>query len=196
VRQGTIVITPPTDLPISLAEAKAQLRIDASDDFQDVQVSALIAAASAAVEGMLGWPVMRQTRETVAKDWPGTEGLWLGRGDNLQIGSVKYIDPAGAEQTLAGTVFIFDAVSVPARLHLATGESWPALRGVEPGAVKARWTAGWADAATVPGDIKHAIRLLIGHWFENREGVVVGVTSAEVQFGVEMLLAPHRPPVI
>lgn len=37
-------------------------------------------------------------------------------------------------------------------------------------------------------DIKHAMLLLIGHWYSNREGVVVGAPSNEVQLGVERLL--------
>lgn len=37
-------------------------------------------------------------------------------------------------------------------------------------------------------DVKHAMLLLIGHWYSNRESVVVGAPSAEVQLGVERLL--------
>ena len=37
-------------------------------------------------------------------------------------------------------------------------------------------------------DVEQAILLLVGHWFSNREGVVVGVASGQVQLGVERLL--------
>lgn len=37
-------------------------------------------------------------------------------------------------------------------------------------------------------DVEQAILLLVGHWFSNREGVVVGGVSAQVQLGVERLL--------
>lgn len=37
-------------------------------------------------------------------------------------------------------------------------------------------------------DVKHAMLLLIGHWYSNRESVVVGVVSSQVQLGVESLL--------
>lgn len=37
-------------------------------------------------------------------------------------------------------------------------------------------------------DVKHAILLLVGHWYSNRESVVVGVASSQVQLGVERLL--------
>jgi hypothetical protein len=35
--------------------------------------------------------------------------------------------------------------------------------------------------------------LLIGHWFENREGVVVGQASYEVELAVQSLLDELRP---
>ena len=37
-------------------------------------------------------------------------------------------------------------------------------------------------------DVKQAILLLVGHWYANRESVVVGTISAEVPMGVPALL--------
>jgi len=37
-------------------------------------------------------------------------------------------------------------------------------------------------------DVKQAILLLVGHWYANRESVVVGVSAAEVPMGVPALL--------
>lgn len=45
-----------------------------------------------------------------------------------------------------------------------------------------------ASEMAMSDDVKHAMLLLIGHWYSNREGVVVGAPSAEVQLGVERLL--------
>lgn len=53
-------------------------------------------------------------------------------------------------------------------------------------------TAGWATAADVPGNLKQAIRMLVAHWYENRETVVVGTITSEVQFGVDQLLQPLK----
>ncbi|WOU51616.1 head-tail connector protein [Citrobacter portucalensis] len=41
-------------------------------------------------------------------------------------------------------------------------------------------------------DVKAAMLLMIGHWYANRESVVVGQTVAEVPFAVEALLQPYR----
>ena len=45
----------------------------------------------------------------------------------------------------------------------------------------------------VPFTIRQAMLLLIGHWYENRQMVVVGsVASVEVQATVRTLLNQHR----
>lgn len=40
----------------------------------------------------------------------------------------------------------------------------------------------------VTKDVEQAVLLLVGHWYSNREGAVVGATSTGVQLGVERLL--------
>ncbi len=43
-----------------------------------------------------------------------------------------------------------------------------------------------------PEPLKQALRMMVGHWFENREAVAMGVTSDMVPFGVFDLLKPYR----
>lgn len=50
-------------------------------------------------------------------------------------------------------------------------------------------TAGESIAA-VPGTLKHAIRLLVGHWFEHREAI--GNVLTEIPLGVDRLLWGER----
>lgn len=44
----------------------------------------------------------------------------------------------------------------------------------------------------VPADLKEAVRLLTGHFYENREGSIVGVSAEEIPFGIWDLINPHR----
>lgn len=44
------------------------------------------------------------------------------------------------------------------------------------------------DQMALTDDVKQAILLLVGHWYANRESVVVGTISAEVPMGVPALL--------
>jgi uncharacterized phiE125 gp8 family phage protein len=43
-----------------------------------------------------------------------------------------------------------------------------------------------------PDDIKQAVLLLVGHWNENREAVVVDGGSTPLDFAVDALISPHE----
>lgn len=189
-RQGTITTVRPDGHPIGVAEAKRQLRIDDDDTDQDEFLAALCAAAHRSIENQLGYPILRQTRQTHLFGFP-CGLIWLGGGDLLTVGSVKYYDTAGAQQTLAGTDYIVDAISRPATLHPALFKDWPSTQD-RPGAVVIDWMAGWALASDVPEDLIQAMKLLIGHWDQNREAVVTGTISTAIQMSVDWLLEEHR----
>lgn len=46
-----------------------------------------------------------------------------------------------------------------------------------------------ADVWAAPEDIKQAVKLLVGNWFENREGVIIGTITTELELAVKMLLS-------
>ena len=48
------------------------------------------------------------------------------------------------------------------------------------------------DSILLNDDVKAAMLLLIGHWYANRESVVIGETVAQVPLAVEALLQPYR----
>ena len=48
-----------------------------------------------------------------------------------------------------------------------------------------------ADVWPAPDDVRQAVLLLVGNWFENRESVIIGTITTELEHGVKMLLAPH-----
>lgn len=45
-------------------------------------------------------------------------------------------------------------------------------------------------------ELEQAQLLLIGHWYENREAVVVGSSVADLPFAVEALAGPYRLPTL
>ncbi len=189
-RQGTITLVRPSGDPVVVAAAKRQLKIDPDDTSQDDFLAELCSAAHLFVESRLGYPILRQTRQTHLWSFP-CGAIWLGGGDTLTVGQVRYFDTAGTQQVLPTTDYVVDAVSRPATIEAAPFKNWPATLN-QPGAVKIDWTAGWAAAADVPADLIHAIRLMIGHWEQNREAVVVGTTNSSLELAVDALLEPHR----
>jgi hypothetical protein len=59
--------------------------------------------------------------------------------------------------------------------------------------ITATYQAGYT---TTPPELDQAMLLLIGHWFENREGVVVGATNETLEYAIEALAGPFRTPTI
>lgn len=56
-----------------------------------------------------------------------------------------------------------------------------------------RWLATpFAEMTEVPADLKEAVRLLVGHLYENREASLVGITAEEIPFGVWDIINQHR----
>lgn len=59
------------------------------------------------------------------------------------------------------------------------------------------WISRWletplAEMTEVPADLKEAVRLLVGHLYENREATLIGLTAEEVPFGVWDIINQHR----
>jgi uncharacterized phiE125 gp8 family phage protein len=49
-----------------------------------------------------------------------------------------------------------------------------------------------ATASDVPDALRHAIRMLVAHWYENRGLAAVGTSVAVLPAGVGALIAPYR----
>lgn len=194
MRQGTIVTVKNADHPLSVAEAKRQLRIEPEDIDEDVHIADLCAAAHRKIERELGLPILRQTRETHLTGFPRGP-IWLGGGDGLTIDEIRYLDGNGNEQILGAENYKLNAVGRVAEVYPAPSFSWPSTQ-CTPGAVIIVWQAGWATTHDVPEDLIHAMKLLVGHWDMNREAVVIGSISTEVQAALDDLLYQFRIPYV
>jgi uncharacterized phiE125 gp8 family phage protein len=63
--------------------------------------------------------------------------------------------------------------------------------------VEVEYVAGYGgDGEPVPETLIQAMMLLVGHWFENHEGAVIGTVGGKLPFGVEELCQGKRPPGI
>jgi uncharacterized phiE125 gp8 family phage protein len=180
------LITAPATEPVTVAEAKAHLRVDSADD--DALITALIVAARQGAEHITGRALMPQTWELALDGFKDVIGLQ--KAPLTSITSIKYLDTAGALQTMSASDYLLDSHSEPARVMPAYGTSWPSTRD-QANAVLIRFIAGYADAATVPQEIKQWMLLRIGMLYENRESVATGVTLTELPF-VDRLLDAYK----
>lgn len=189
----------PVAEPVTRTEAKAQCRIDGSDD--DTLVDRLVIAARSYIEAITGLVLVQRTMTKTFDRFPlGSAGMSLPIVPVQSISSVSYLDADGAAQTLSADVYKGDFPDdwFP-RVTLKQDQSWPTTR-CEASAVTVTVTAGFAPsddspadyAANVPQDLKHAILMLVGHWYENRETVLVGVVDKPMAMAVDALVAPHK----
>ncbi len=212
-----IVKTAPALEPVSLQEAKDQLRVYTDDD--DSYISTLIRTARMNLERtyrralitqslVLGMDFFGQPdfTPTWLYGWPPSTLSWGPTGWILpqssvielrppvqSITAITYLDAAGNLQTLASANYVLDGDSEPARVVPNLAKLWPVTAPL-PNAAKIEFVAGYTAPALVPDDIKAALKLLIGNWYENRESVVVDtrLVALELPQSVQMLMAPYK----
>lgn len=183
-----VLVTPPALDPVSLAEAKAHARISSTDE--DGLIAGYILAARQWAETFTQRKLVTQTWDWSLDQFPAC--LEPPIGPVQSVASVKYIDTAGAQQTLAPSEYQVDASSHVARIVPAYGKSWPSTR-LQLNAVTVRLAVGYGSGpGDMPEPVRQAILLLIGHFYENRETVTAGTTVSELPLGARALLIPHR----
>jgi uncharacterized phiE125 gp8 family phage protein len=176
-----ILLEGPAVEPVLLAEAKAHLRLDGSAE--DDLVGALIAAARVAVETEIRRVLIEQRWRAIVERWPPT-GLILPVSPAIGVDEVRGIDGEGGATVLAAEDYEFEAVDGSVLLLEPT-----------PDAVKydIDFSAGYGSSGLdVPQPLRHAIRLLVTHWYEHRSAVILGDTALAAPLGWRELVAPYR----
>src|SRR5579859_786336 len=190
---GLVQTTVPASEPLQTTEAKAWCRVDADDTTQDQVIEGLIVAARRFVETELKQQLVTASWQFVLDrfpyrvpgrtwQWPGDvwdrqnaswlEGLTvrLPRPPLQSITSIQYIDPTGTLQTWASVNYIVDTASRPGRVMPVFGQIFP-ITQVTPNAAIFNYVSGYGAPSAVPATIKLAMKLLISHWYTNREAV-------------------------
>ena len=185
------LITPPAVEPVTLAEARAQCRVDGTDE--DALLTMAIAAARSRAEHETGRRLITQTWRQTLDEFP-LEEIRLEVPPVASISQLQYVDAAGTLQTLTGSAYVLDAAVGPAGwLYPADGTSWPVTDDVL-NAVRIDIVAGYgADGSFVPGDIRAWMLLTIGYLYAQREAIdVTGKASAIPNRWCDALLDAHR----
>lgn len=167
--------------PVTLEEARKHLRVDHTDD--DALIGALITAAREYAEDALCWRALTPRGYDVTFDgWPSSNQLWLPMPPVMTVDEIVSIDGEGAEETID-----------PARYRLDSGLGRVVFVGYHPGASRVRvsYQAGYMAC---PASLRAGVLLLVGHWYENREEVVVGagVVTATVPSAAQAILVGSR----
>ena len=151
-----LLITPPAEEPVSLAEAKRDMRLD--DDFteHDLLIEGLITAARERYENICNRAFIRQQWQIVEWRFPAArKTILLPLSPLISVDKIAYQDPDGDWHELEEEDYQVD-MSEPPKIFPVL--SWPITKSVL-NAVKLTFTAGYGSAIDVPESIKNAIRL-------------------------------------
>jgi hypothetical protein len=123
---------------------------------------------------------------------PGPQGLRvpLPMGPVWDVVSVKYLDVDEVEQTLASSVYFLNDDPWAPMVGLKKGQAWPAMYWRED-AFRITFTGGPTVSNPVPLEMVQAMKLMIGHWYRNREDATVA-QMYEIPLGAKVLMMDHR----
>lgn len=167
---------------MSLDDAKEFLRVDHDDE--DTTITALLDAAVAWVEDYTSRSF------TTSSVTIFNLGFWrkasLAFGPVTSLVSVTYKDTSGATQTLSTDKYYYETInngSIMIYFH-----DVPDLEEYNAHPINIATLVGVSASSRV----KHAVKMLVAHWYENRRAVVTGTITAEVPIAVEALLSSER----
>jgi uncharacterized phiE125 gp8 family phage protein len=172
--------------PVALDEAKLHLRVSSEDE--DTTIAGLIAAARGFVEDRTRRALIDQGWRTVLDAWPASATVILRPPPVTAIEGVTLYDALGEATNLGPESWRLVAGTGPATLTLGLVDPGRAANGIE-----IDYATGYgATAAEVPAPLRHAVLMLVAHWFENREAASLGIVSSSVALGVDALVGPYR----
>ncbi|MGO6999010.1 head-tail connector protein [Rhizobium leguminosarum] len=203
-----VQVAAPVLTPVSLEEARRHCRVEDDVTEDDGLIGALILAAVSYLDGwtgVLGRCLCQQT-------WRQDVGCFssvmrLPIGPVIAVTGVVSYDGAGQTTTVAPASYtLLEDSRGPYVRFLSSYQGPDSTPEIGP-AYALTFDAGYPDIPEVPADgevpaiparssvpqaLKQAILLLIGHWYENRETVALGVAPATLPLAFSALIAPFR----
>ena len=178
----TYTSNPSLDDIISVADLKSHLRVDVSDD--DTLISSFRDAAISWVQEITG-RVLGDVDCVVYIDT--FKPVTLDVSPVNSISSIQYIDHSGNIQTLSSNSYFVDIAGSHARIRF---HDVPDLHDYALNRVIVNCNVGHAESS-IAKPIIHAVRLLVGHMYENRTAAEIRSVN-EIPFGIHSLLSPFR----
>src|SRR5690606_16988288 len=183
-------VVAPVVEPVALEDAKIHLRVDG--DEEDAWIRRAIVAAREYCEDFQGRAYTSRTLRLGLERWPSGRAIYLPKPPLQAVEAITYTLADGTQHTMDPSLYVVDADAEPGVIHLRPEAWWPS-GPLQPGLpIRVAYTAGYGDADSVPMSVRQAILLLVGHWYEHREAVVVGSLSRQLEFAVATLLWPER----
>ncbi len=184
---SAILLTPPAVEPWTVAEAKSFLRVEHDDD--DAIIASLISAARCHVEALTRRALITQTWRVVLDHWPDDGRIKLRMGPLRSVTAARVYDFANVASSIDIERFVVDAAA-----DIIASPCWSLpIPGRCTAGIELDVELGFGGAATdVPDVLRHAIRTLVAHWYENRGLAAIGATVAMLPGSVNAMIASYR----
>lgn len=163
----------PSKEPLTVAEAKEHIRVIGSSD--DSYIEGLISLARKKVEYDTGRALITQTWIYRRDAFPWSREIKLEKSPLQSVSSITYYDENDSQQTLSSSNYDTSAKKTPGIIRLkSTALNWPNTYD-KPDAVEITFIAGFGDdASDVPVELRHVIKLLVGHFYDFRQPILSG----------------------
>ena len=187
IRSTVRVVTPPTSEPVTIAEAKAQLSIGASDDSHDVELVSMIAAAREEWERDTSIALITRTLEHRLPEFLSVIQLTV--RPVIAVSAVKYMDSDGVEQTLSAAYYYLDGDQI----RFLNTFIQPTIQDRSE-AVRVTYTAGYGSSSTsCPQLDRQAIKLSLANRFEDRDMISADGSRKAYEALVAKKMRPSYP---
>ncbi|MFZ5735883.1 MAG: head-tail connector protein [Pseudomonadota bacterium] len=182
-----LLLAGPAAEPWTVTDLKSFVRVE--HDADDAVIASLLTAARAQIEAATGKMLLAQRWRLVRDAWPREGRIVLRGGPLRSLIAARTFDAHGAAHDVDPASFVLDlAGGVIASPHWALPEPGRAVAGIE-----LDLELGYGSAADdVPPPLRHAVRLLAAHWYDNRGGIAPGDGAALLPGGVATLIAGYR----
>ena len=164
---------------ITLEDAKAHLVVE--HDLDDAVIQRLIDAASKVAEARTGYVALTREEQFLFDRFGRQLELRL-RPTDAESVAVAYLDGNGDNQPFTDVRVV--TKNGTTRIVPAIGSAWPgtvcALGAVTVTANVGLGETEAAIAAATPENIRHAVRLCVGSWFEDREAGPIPDAAADL----------------
>jgi uncharacterized phiE125 gp8 family phage protein len=180
-----------TTLAVTVQDAKLHLNVSSTED--DTLITSQVKAATLLLEQKTSRCFVTQTRVLKADSFGDCryvqgQRVYPVRSPLKSVSSISYLDSGGATTVMPSSDYVVSTGDQPGYIAPSYNASWPDVYQ-QPNSVTVTYVAGHSTVSTgVPENVKQAVRMVVGHWYRNRESVLVGTISKEIEMGVDALL--------
>lgn len=184
---SAILLVPPVVEPWSVAEAKSFLRVEHDDD--DVVIATLISAARSQVEALTRRGLLQQTWRFVLDAWPCDGRIQPRLGPLRSLTAARVYDLGGNASSLDVGMFVIDAAN-----NAIASPAWSLpVPGRDAAGIELDIVIGFgANPTDVPDVLRHAVRSLVAHWYDNRGLAAIGASVSMLPGSVRAMIASYR----